>query len=230
MFDFLKKKKKKIEEGELEENTTVQSPDESGLQPDDREAIEAIKKFTDEDDLGEISVKSILGGDFLMSRFVMKQVLFVMFCVVLMIIYTANRYDSQQDAILIDSLRLHLQEVKYNVLTQSSQLMNSTRQSNIEDALRNTNDSSLHNPITPPFLIRVGEGRNAADEKINEVLVDSVGVDTVRKKMKVPSAPTTPPMADAKKESNEQAENITNQKEKPDDQDAKPESGENKQE
>lgn len=119
------------------------------------EAIEVLKKFTDEDDddMGEISLRSILGGDILQSRFIMKQVLFIMFCVVLMLFYTGNRYASQQDAITIDSLRTTLQEVKFNVLTQSSELMNTMRQSNIERNLRNTKDSVLQNPITPPYLI-----------------------------------------------------------------------------
>ena len=92
-----------------------------------------------------------------MSKFVIKQIMFVIFCVSLMILYTANRYDSQQDAILIDSLRNHLQDVKYNVLTQSSELMNLVRQSNVEKKLRTTDDSLLRNSITPPFLIKMDD-------------------------------------------------------------------------
>ncbi|MDE5550508.1 MAG: hypothetical protein K2I99_04060 [Bacteroidaceae bacterium] len=140
------------------------------------EAIKAIRKFTNEDDdeFGEISVKSILGGDFLMSRFVIRQIIFMMFCVVLMILYTGNRYDSQQDVILIDSLRGRLQEVKYNVLTQSSELMNLSRQSNVEKMLVGTPDSLLHNSIIPPFLIKAGDGRRSfSEEEVEEVLVDS---------------------------------------------------------
>ena len=143
---------------------------------EEEEAIEAIRKFTNEDDdeLNELSIKSILGGDFLMSKFMIKQIMFVIFCVALMLIYTGNRYDSQQDAVLIDSLRGRLQDVKYNVLTQSSELMNLTRQSNVEKRLRQTPDSLLHNSITPPYLIKGGDGKLALeDRKIEEVLVDS---------------------------------------------------------
>ncbi len=124
-----------------------------------REAIEAINQYVDEDDMGELSFKSVLGGDILGSKFFLKQILFVVFCVVLMLLYTANRYSSQQDAILIDELRTKLQDVKYNVMTQSSELMNFTRQSNIEKLLRQTNDSTLHNPTTPPYLIKT-DGEN----------------------------------------------------------------------
>jgi len=143
-----------------------------------KEAMEAMRKFTDEDEdeMGEISIKSILGGDFLMSKFVIKQIMFVMFCVALMILYTANRYDSQQDAILIDSLRNHLQDVKYNVLTQSSELMNLVRQSNIEKKLKTTSDSLLKNSTTPPFLIKVGEDEEMDEvEELQEVMVGSNG-------------------------------------------------------
>jgi hypothetical protein len=172
-------KKEEKQKMDLEESKMT-LPDDFGaddeLKTEEQEAIEAIRKFTDEnqDDLGEISIKSILGGDFLMSKFMVKQIMFVMFCVLLMIIYTGNRYDSQQDTILIDSLRGRLQEVKYNVLTQSSELMNLTRQSNVEKSLRGTPDSLLHNSITPPFLIRKQNGLGAAEEEApEEVLVDS---------------------------------------------------------
>lgn len=170
----------RIEEKEKveQEEQNVAPPDVAlgtEMKQEDRDAMEAIRKYTeeDEDDLGEISVRSILGGDFLMSKFMVKQIMFVMFCVLLIILYTGNRYDSQQDAILIDSLRGHLQEVKYNVLTQSSELMNLTRQSNVERMLSGTPDSLLHNSITPPYLLKREDGRVRTEEKkVEEVLVD----------------------------------------------------------
>lgn len=176
--------RKEAEKDIMMEESAMIPPESVGDEPqmkteeqEAREAIKAIRKFTDEDDddeFGEISVKSILGGDFLMSRFIIRQIMFVMFCVVLMILYTGNRYDSQQDVILIDSLRGRLQEVKYNVLTQSSELMNLSRQSNVEKMLVGTPDSLLHNSIIPPFLIKAGDNRRSFSErKVEEVLVDS---------------------------------------------------------
>ena len=174
-----------------EEELQATPPEDVGAEiksmKDEREAIEAMRKFTneDDDDLGEISVKSILGGDFLMSRFMMKQIVFVMFCVLLMILYTGNRYDSQQDAILIDSLRGALQDVKYNVLTQSSELMNLTRQSNVEKMLSGTPDSLLHNSITPPYLIKGNDhAENANENQVEEVLVGAEVVDEMEEEDK----------------------------------------------
>lgn len=170
------KTKGKWEEPEEQDVTVSTEPMDDARKYTDREtheAMEAMRRYTDEDDddFGEISIKSILGGDFLMSRFMIKQIMFVIFCVILMLLYTANRYSSQQDAIFIDSLQVHLQEVKYNVLTQSSELMNLMRQSNIEKALRSTPDSVLHNSITPPFLIRREDKDTPKEEAVKEVLV-----------------------------------------------------------
>lgn len=123
---------------------------------EESEAIDAINKYTEEESEKEeeISFKSIFGGDILKSRFMMKQIVWFMFVVVLMIIYTANRYSAQHDIIKISELREELQEMKYKVLTQSSDLMNKTRQSNIEAYLKQTNDSTLVNPTHPPYLIK----------------------------------------------------------------------------
>lgn len=208
--------KKKEKENAQSEELRMTSPEDVGTEQtqktEEQEAIEAIRKFTneDEDDLGEISVKSILGGDFLMSKFMIKQIMFVMFCVILMLIYTGNRYDSQQDAILIDSLRGCLQEVKYNVLTQSSELMNLTRQSNVEKMLSGTADSLLHNSITPPFLIRQGNERGRAEKKeIEEVLVDSSELVVDRK------APDEMEVSAAAEEGEEHVKPNENEKKEP---------------
>ena len=122
------------------------------------EAIKAIKQFTDqdedEDSLGDITFKSILGGDILQSRFMLKQVVFFMFLVLLAILYTGNRYASQQDVLLIDSLKVKLQEERYKVLTIESELLNASRQSEIVQTLKANGDSTLLHSTTPPFAIK----------------------------------------------------------------------------
>ena len=147
------KTKNENKKKEMLEESGMTPPDELAMEnemrTEEREAIEAIRKYTNEDDeneLGEISVKSILGGDFLMSKFMIKQIMFVVFCVFLMLIYTGNRYAGQQDIIVIDSLQKELQEMRYSVLTQSSDLMNLTRQSKVEERLRQIGDTSLLHP------------------------------------------------------------------------------------
>ena len=160
---------KKNQAEETDASAVVQSeePEESVVAKEETEDTEtateaadneAIKRYVedeeDEDEFGEISLKSILGGDILQSKFFVRQVIFVLFVVALMLAYTANRYNSQQEIITIDSLKLKLQEERYNVLTQSSELLNLSRQSNIEVKLKENGDSALVNPTTPPFEVK----------------------------------------------------------------------------
>jgi hypothetical protein len=77
-----------------------------------------------------------------------------MFLVVLAIIYTGNRYSSQQDALLIDSLKAELQEEHYRVLTIESELLNASRQSEIVNLLKHNGDSLLLHSTTPPFILK----------------------------------------------------------------------------
>ena len=144
----------KKEEIHIDEDI-LQEKEEEELVASEKEAIKRyVEDEEDEDEFGEISLKSILGGDILQSRFFLRQVAFVMFVVVLMLFYTANRYNSQQEIITIDSLKLKLQEERYNVLTQSGELLNLSRQSNIELKLKENGDSALVNPTTPPFEVK----------------------------------------------------------------------------
>ena len=160
---------KKNQAEETDASAVVQSeePEESVVAKEETEDTEtateaadneAIKRYVedeeDEDEFGEISLKSILGGDILQSKFFVRQVIFVLFVVALMLAYTANRYNSQQEIITIDSLKLKLQEERYNVLTQSSELLNLSRQSNIEVKLKENGDSALVNPTTPPCEVK----------------------------------------------------------------------------
>ena len=168
-------KKKQAEETDASAVAQSEEPEESVVAKDETEDTEtateaadneAIKRYVedeeDEDEFGGISLKSILGGDILQSKFFVRQVIFVLFVVALMLAYTANRYNSQQEIITIDSLKLKLQEERYNVLTQSSELLNLSRQSNIEVKLKENGDSALVNPTTPPLEVNSGRWALAA--------------------------------------------------------------------
>ena len=162
------------EEPEPEESVVAKEETEDTETATEAADNEAIKRYVedeeDEDEFGEISLKSILGGDILQSKFFVRQVIFVLFVVALMLAYTANRYNSQQEIITIDSLKLKLQEERYNVLTQSSELLNLSRQSNIEVKLKENGDSALVNPTTPPFEVKWERRMASVKPKLTEKL------------------------------------------------------------
>ena len=84
------------------------------------------------------SLKSILGGDILATDFFRRQ---------------TNRYASQQQQIEIDRLKKELIDIKYDALTRSSELMEKSRQSRIEEYISNK-ESDLQTSTNPPYLIK----------------------------------------------------------------------------
>lgn len=119
-----------------------------------KEAEETVVADENYDEDVELSLRTIIGGDFLRSRIFISQVGYMMYIVLLIVIYTWNRYEYQDDILLEDALRKELKDVKYNVLTQSSELMNYLRQSNVEQVIKQTPDSMLSTSVSAPFLLR----------------------------------------------------------------------------
>lgn len=127
------------------------------LDKQDREAIVALRKLTTEED-GQhtnVTLRHILGGDILTGKWLRRQFGLIILISVFTIIYISNRYSSQQEFIEIDRLRKELQDIKYDALTRSSELLERSRQSRIQEYLKATNDSSLQTATTPPFVIKI---------------------------------------------------------------------------
>ena len=86
---------------------------------------EKVKKRT--------SLKNIIGGDILATDFFRRQAGLLFLIMVLIIIYINNRYECQLQLIEIDNLKKELIDIKYDALTRSSELMERSRQSRIEE-------------------------------------------------------------------------------------------------
>lgn len=100
-----------------------------------------------------MSLKSILGGDILANDFFKRQTSLLILIMVLTILYIDNRYTSQQELIEIDRLKKELTDIKYDALTRSSELMEKSRQSRIEEYI-STGDSPLETSTNRPYLIK----------------------------------------------------------------------------
>jgi hypothetical protein len=108
------------------------------------EGAQKIRKHT--------SIKSILGGDVLANDFFRRQSKLIILIVLLAILYIHNRYASQQQQIEIDRLRKELTDIKYDALTRSSELMERSRQSKIEEYISDK-ESDLQTSTHPPYII-----------------------------------------------------------------------------
>ncbi|MDE5709965.1 FtsL-like putative cell division protein [Bacteroides sp.] len=99
------------------------------------------------------SLKSILGGDILATDFFRRQAGLLFLIILLIIIYINNRYECQMQLIEIDNLKKELIDIKYDALTRSSELMERSRQSRIEEYI-STKESDLQTSTNPPYLIK----------------------------------------------------------------------------
>ena len=100
-----------------------------------------------------MSIKSILGGDILANDFFKRQTSLLILIMVLTLLYINNRYECQQEMIEIDRLKKELTDIKYDALTRSSELMEKSRQSRIEEYI-STEESHLETATSRPFSIK----------------------------------------------------------------------------
>lgn len=127
---------------------------------DEEHARAALRKFTEVDtdpDRVNVSLRSILGGDILAGAWFRRQFLFILMLVAFVIVYVSNRYASQQELLEIDALQKQRIDEQYRALTRSSELMELTRRSSVENYLRTTNDSTLQTATVPPYTLDVDE-------------------------------------------------------------------------
>ena len=111
------------------------------------------KKQKDTTSPKHMSIRSILGGDILANDFFKRQTSLLILIMVLTILYIENRYTSQQELIEIDRLKKELTDIKYDALTRSSELMEKSRQSRIEEYI-STEESPLETSTNRPYLIQ----------------------------------------------------------------------------
>ena len=147
------------------ESPKAESRKSAGAKPKAKEKeplslTEVIKEQATEDEAPfarQFSLRKILGGDILNTRFIRRQVWLFLLIGLFMVIYIANRYSCQKDIILIDQLQNELKDAKYKALSSNSQYTEASRETNVLEQLKNRKDSTLKMPSQPPYLIMVPE-------------------------------------------------------------------------
>ena len=132
--------------------------DEIEIKEQTKDTIRKIKETVKEEDpklSSTLTLRTILGGDFLTAEMVRRQIWLIMLIVLFAIVYVAFRYQCQQDMIAIDKMEKELLDAKYKALSSSSTLTEKCRESHVLDALRNNKDSVLHIADQPPYIINV---------------------------------------------------------------------------
>lgn len=116
-----------------------------------------IKRVTEEEAplAAGITLRKILGGDFLTAEIIRKQIGLIILIAFIIMIYVSNRYSCQQDLLEIEELKEELKDAKYKALASSSELTEMCRESNVLEMLKDNEDSLLHIPTQPPYIINI---------------------------------------------------------------------------
>lgn len=103
----------------------------------------------------KMSLYTLLFGDFLTADTLRHNAGFIVLVVVCMLLYIGNGYSTQQELIEVNSLKEQVEDARYNALTRSSELLEKSRQSHIEEYLYSKGDSSLQTATTSPYVLIV---------------------------------------------------------------------------
>ena len=137
--------------------------DQGRAEAQEQKAIDKLKELkatVSEDDnvpVGTLTLRKILGGDFLSAELVRHNIWLLVLIVFFTVVYVAIRYQCQQDLIQIDKMETRLKDAKYRALSSSSTLTERCRESQVLKMLRQNNDSLLHVSDQPPYIINVPE-------------------------------------------------------------------------
>ena len=99
------------------------------------------------------SLKAWFDGDMLLSPFLQRHLGLFLLVVVLVIAYVSNRYAFQREQGEITQLRDQRDDVKYEALARSSELMEKSRESNIQRFIVERG-SELEIPTKAPVVIK----------------------------------------------------------------------------
>lgn len=120
-----------------------------------KEALEDQAREDEKPHSNNFTLKKIIGGEWLTTEFLKRQIGVILLVVLFTVIYISNRYSCQKNMLEIDKLKGELVDAKYRALSSSSQLTEKCRESNVLKMLKNNKDSVLKTADQPPYIIYV---------------------------------------------------------------------------
>ena len=114
--------------------------------------FEAILGSEDFSDLKSRNFRDVLNGNILTTRFFQRQYALIFMIAVLAFLYVDNRYYCETQLAEEIKLKKQIQDLKYESLTISAELMQASRQSNVLNQI-NERGVKLIRSYTPPIVI-----------------------------------------------------------------------------
>ena len=144
----------------LTEQDTAQKQPAAAQHAEETSKARLIRAFFDDDEQHADALNAPKWSDVLKTldtAWLRRQLYVVLLMVVGVIIYITNRYQAQQQIIELEKLQNELKDMKFRVLTRSSELTLRTRQSQLEEQLKAVGDSTLLPSNEAPFIIEKEE-------------------------------------------------------------------------
>ena len=113
---------------------------------------DAIRGSEDFSDIKSSSIRDFLNGNILTNKFLQKQYVLLIMIAALTFLYVDNRFYCETQLAKEIDLKKKIQDVKYESLTISAELMEISRQSNVMNKV-NENGINLIQSTTPPIVI-----------------------------------------------------------------------------
>lgn len=118
-----------------------------------KKIAEAIKGSEDFSDIKSSTARDILNGNILTKKFFKKQYGLMTMIAVLAFLYVDNRYYCETQLAKEIKLKKEIQDLKYESMTISADLMTISRQSNVRNTV-NSSGLNLIETYTPPIVIK----------------------------------------------------------------------------
>jgi len=113
---------------------------------------DAIRGSEDFSDIKSSTIRDFLNGNILTNKFLQKQYVLLIMIAALTFLYVDNRFYCETQLAKEIDLKKKIQDVKYESLTISAELMEISRQSNVMNKV-NENGINLIQSTTPPIVI-----------------------------------------------------------------------------
>lgn len=98
--------------------------------------IEFIDAQQERSEIKGLNIKGVFDGSWLASLGILKHLPFVIYLVVLTLMYIANRYHAERIIRKTTALREEVKNIRAEQITTSSELMNLSKPSNVEDLIQ----------------------------------------------------------------------------------------------
>lgn len=134
---------------ETEETTT-----DEGLRPSAEEGNDLPANIDEAGEDTDISLRSIIGGDILGSKWLKRQFLYIALLGGLSLLYVTNRYSYQHELIEHERLKSRLEDRRKRALVANSELTFFMRNVNIEE---NLPDTTIAPTVDPFYYINPNE-------------------------------------------------------------------------